>query len=379
MADEQIPIWQVIEEFKDKIKVQEVDIKERREKLDAREEKLHADEKVLAEFHSKMEHRESSVARRETDIKQREEICDRKSRELSSLEGNLVNIERQLRSERSVLEKRQDEISVQEAELLRLTEAAASHERNVSESMRRFAEVEERLLADETRLRQTLEESLARREELLVKAKVLEEQAEAAANNKRLMIEQQKRFVDWERSLNDREKAMNERLVFFDSTGSHTFSVQLAEEPITSNGPVPEEINAAALEPTVDDGSQMRVVPSPIETVVDANVQPVQEFAPERTHVKEPAPKAEEMSCPQCRTMIDSNAVTCWACGTNIKDALMKKAVADQEVAKPEPVVETSAPVAPSPHIERPAEPEEDHRSGEVKKSVSIRKIIKRK
>lgn len=375
MADEQIPIWQVIEEFKDKIKVQELDLKERREKLDVREEKLHSDEKVLSEFHSKMEHRESSVARREAEIKQREELNGRKEGELSSLEGNLAQIEKQLRLERSVLEKRQTEISVQESELLRLVEASASHERNVNDSMRRFAEIEERLLADEIKLRQALEDSSARREELLVKSKVLEEQADAAANNKRLMIDQQKRFVDWERSLNDREKALNERLIFFDSRGSHTFSVP-AEVPTASKGPVPEEMNAAALEPTVEDGSQMKSVPAPMETMASASSIP--EPTPEPVHQ---SPKAVEISCPQCRTIIDSNAARCWACGTNIKEALMKKPVPEPEIVRPEPIVEPVAPVEvrPEPPTDKPAEPEEEHRSSEVKKSVSIRKIIKRR
>jgi hypothetical protein len=386
MVDEQIPIWQVIEEFKDKIKVQEVDIKDRREKLDAREEKLRSDEKILAEFHSKMEHRETSVSRREAELKQREELSDRKDKELFSMEGSLTNIEKQLRSERSVLEKRQTEISVQEAELLRLVESASSHERNIKESMRRFNEVEERLLLDETKLRQALEEASARREELLVKAKVLEEQAEAAANNKRFMIEQQKRFVEWERTLNDREKALNEKLVFFDSTGQHSFSVPASDDLMASTGPVPEEKNAEALEPTVDDGSQMRSVPAPMETMVETYVTPVPEPTPERTHVREPVrqepqPKAEEVSCPQCRTIIDSTATTCWACGTNIKEAMMKMSVPEPEIAKPEPIVEPPAPVPASttPPTDRSAEPEEDHRSSEVKKSVSIRKIIKRK
>ncbi len=37
MADDSVPIWQVIEEFKDKIKSQETDLKKRREEPDSSE------------------------------------------------------------------------------------------------------------------------------------------------------------------------------------------------------------------------------------------------------------------------------------------------------------------------------------------------------
>jgi hypothetical protein len=140
------------------------------------------------------------------------------------------------------------------------------------------------------------------------------------------------------------------------------------------------------LEPTVEDGSQMRSVPSPMETMVEekaaSDPEPTPELAPKHEPVhQEPPPKTEEISCPQCKTIIDSNAVTCWACGTNIKEALMKRSAPEPEIIRPEPVVEQPAQihVKSAPPAEKPAEPEEDHRSGEVKKSVSIRKIIKRK
>lgn len=40
MSNEEVPIWEVIEEFKGKIKKQEAEIKKRREKLDAKEKRL---------------------------------------------------------------------------------------------------------------------------------------------------------------------------------------------------------------------------------------------------------------------------------------------------------------------------------------------------
>ena len=47
MSDEQVPIWQVIEEFKEKIKVQEADIKRRKEDLEKWESTLRAKEDQL--------------------------------------------------------------------------------------------------------------------------------------------------------------------------------------------------------------------------------------------------------------------------------------------------------------------------------------------
>ena len=47
MSDEEIPIWQVIEEFKEKIKSQEADIKRRREDLERWEATLRAKEDHL--------------------------------------------------------------------------------------------------------------------------------------------------------------------------------------------------------------------------------------------------------------------------------------------------------------------------------------------
>jgi hypothetical protein len=67
-----------------------------------------------------------------------------------------------------------------------------------------------------------------------------------------------------------------------------------------------------------------------------------------------------EAFCPECRTIVSASADTCYACGADLKNPKPPE-------QKPAHKAETEEKAE-----ERPAE-------GEVKKSVSIRKIIKRK
>ncbi|HSV41948.1 MAG TPA: hypothetical protein VLH13_00885, partial [Methanomassiliicoccales archaeon] len=149
MAEDQVPIWQVIEEFKDKIKVQEADLKRRRDELDLIERKLRDEERDVAELKRATEAREKTVSEREKNVSERDDSVRRKEAELMALETDLAGIERQLHSERSSLETRQVEISSQEADLLRLVEASAVHEKRAQEAMTHLTEVEDRLLAEE--------------------------------------------------------------------------------------------------------------------------------------------------------------------------------------------------------------------------------------
>ena len=102
-------------------------------------------------------------------------------------------------------------IARQETELLRLTGLTAVHEKRQHDSGERMSKAEERILAEEIELKRMIESLTARREEMLAKIKVVEEQSDLLANSKKLMLEEQKRFVEWERSLGEREKALTSR------------------------------------------------------------------------------------------------------------------------------------------------------------------------
>ncbi|MCE5295489.1 MAG: hypothetical protein LLG16_00070 [Euryarchaeota archaeon] len=356
MADEQVPIWDVIEEFKNKIKVQEIDLKKRREDVDARDAKLKEDERAIVELRSKLEAREGEVAQREATIGARESAVTKKERDLKALESDLSDVETHLITERAALQKRQAEAAERETTQLRLAREGAENEANTKAVLAHLHEIEERLLKDEASIRTVLEEMTAKREGLLVKAKVLEEQAAASSNIKHLMIEQQKQLVELERTLIERERALNERRLFMDSR-LKVVSLPV-EGDLQVSEPIPEERIAVALETKVDESIEMNSVPAPMEEEsADTTKRP------------------EEISCPRCKTMIDASSEVCWACGTNVNQAIEETAKAPEPA--PEPEVKEEAPKEEA-HIEaKPVEPSGPQ--GEVKKSVSIRKIIKRK
>jgi DNA-directed RNA polymerase subunit N (RpoN/RPB10) len=62
----------------------------------------------------------------------------------------------------------------------------------------------------------------------------------------------------------------------------------------------------------------------------------------------------EEISCPNCKTMISRDALMCYACGMNVKDSLAK--------------------------AEARAGPEEDEKASGLKKpQIFVKKIVKKK
>ena len=215
--------------------------------------------------------------------------------------------------------------------------------------------------------------------ELLAKSKVLIEQSEAMANNKRLMIEQQKRLVEWERNLAEREKAINEHITFKERHSS------IMEEVAPSRSTVREEANAAALEAAVREAPQLHSVPAPVETEPVPDLRSkhhkavVKETPKEEPKVEErKAPKAE-INCPSCKTIIDAESETCWACGAKVDKG---RPFVAEEVAPQTVVPEVRSEVAH--HVEEvkaeePVAAVEAEHPADVKKSVSIRKIIKRK
>jgi hypothetical protein len=111
---------------------------------------------------------------------------------------------------------------------------------------------------------------------------------------------------------------------------------------------------------------------------------------------EEPAEEErKEFECPNCGTIIDLRSERCWACEAKLRDGKLIEAPKKKESHRPEPKKEEpkpiEEPVEEEKHAEEPEEkaahkepdevhkePEEEKRS-EVKRSVSIRKIIKRK
>jgi len=81
-----------------------------------------------------------------------------------------------------------------------------------------------------------------------------------------------------------------------------------------------------------------------------------------------------ETFCPECRTIVSGDAETCYACGADLKNPRPQP---KDEAPKPEPKVEekSAAPKEEPRKEEATAEQKEDGKP----RSVSIRKIIKRK
>ena len=75
MSDEQVPIWQVIEEFKEKIKTQEADIKRRKEDLEKWETTLRTKEDQLDQVQQSQTAKDAELKDRESKVVPREEAA----------------------------------------------------------------------------------------------------------------------------------------------------------------------------------------------------------------------------------------------------------------------------------------------------------------
>jgi hypothetical protein len=294
-------------------------------------------------------------------------------------------------------------------------ELTTSYEKRLHDSGERISEAEERLLAEESDLKKMVESLTAKREELLAKIKVVEEQSDLLANSKKIVLEEQRRFVEWERTLGEREKVLTRREGAGERRVAHAPERPQAPEPVFEEAK-PEEIleedNAAKMEANVEeDAPPMRSIPAPIEEPEEKQEEAPVEEEELKPELKEEPPAEEEkkeFECPNCGTIIDSNSERCWACDAKLKDGQMIEAPKKKETRHPEPRPKAE-PVAEEKHIEEDQgrkdehkgitlvtceapimsnnseaadaaghEHEEDKKS-EVKRSVSIRKIIKRK
>ncbi len=221
---------------------------------------------------------------------------------------------------------------------------------------------------------------------MLAKIKVVEEQSDLLANSKKLMLEEQKRFVEWERSLGEREKALTSREGSEDYRAERPVRAPAQPEPVFEDAK-PEEIleedNAAKMEANVEDDSpQMRSIPAPMEQPEEMPAE-----APAEEEELKPEEPAEEerkgVRMPQLRHHHrSSGSERCWACEAKLRDGKMIEAPKKKESHRPEPKP-IEEPVEEEKRAEEPEEkaahkepdevhkePEEEKRS-EVKRSVS--------
>jgi hypothetical protein len=342
LSGEGVPIWQVIEEFKDKIKAQESDLKERNKGLDSLEASLKERGQFLDQREEALGAKEKEIDQRDQSLLPREHNVSKREKELGVLEEQLRSLQEEVNQARAEIQRRDKELNEKEKVVLELAERSTVHETQMKEAIGRINSVEERVWTEEKESHKVLEELSARREEVLAKVKVLSEQAALLEESKRLVMEEQRRFVEWEGTLNDRESSLGSR--------ERSLSRRESQAPTMAEEIKPEP----KMEPAVE--------PKPI----------VQEAvkAPEPEEIEELESESETF-CPECRTIVSSKAESCYACGADLKNPKPTT----QNVDKPEPKAEE-----PKAESNVAVEASEEHKdSADAKRSVSIRKIIKRK
>jgi hypothetical protein len=263
------------------------------------------------------------------------------------LDSSLRVLQDDLNSARVTIEKRVKDLTEKETTVLGLLERSQEYDTAITEFAAKYQALEEKVLADERSASKVLEEMTARREEVLAKIKVLQEQEALLAESKKLVMAEQRRFVEWERQLNAREADLGTRERSLERSGSL---------PKFEAGPMPGERKERA--------SEKRKEPEPEEIRA-------KEEAKEVVEESEEAGLAEAF-CPECRTIVSASADTCYACGADLKNPKPPEAPkhAPKAEERPEPKK-----AEPKPEEKAEGTPVE----GEAKKSVSIRKIIKRK
>ncbi len=165
--------------------------------MEERSERLKALEKEAEDRLSALGPREAAVSEKEQRLKVQERDLRRREEEvLVSREG---------------LERRQAEVTKREGFLTALYERSASYEASIQKISGRIEEAEQRALEDEVRLRKLVEDAMGMREGLLAKEKAMSEMEELLAEGRRIVTEEQKRYLAWERQLNEREISMSRR------------------------------------------------------------------------------------------------------------------------------------------------------------------------
>jgi len=235
---------------------------------------------------------------------------------------------------------------------------------------------------------------------------VAEERENLLSESKQLVMDGQKRFVEWEKILNEREAALSEREKILSRrealvpetvevkedlcpkcgeaipTGSGSCPACLVAEAEANRAveeaarrAVDERARRAAVEEArmAEEAAKAQAVvesapafaPEPAKTVTaQPSISPVVEARPEPVEsprVEEPQqrPVQVEKFCPNCRTIVDASSEKCYACGADLG------------------VVVGEVKEGAAPSEEKPSE--EDQKGPEVKRAVSIRRIIRRK
>ena len=328
----------------------------------------------LDQRESKLTDKEQELDARQKDLEPREVTVEKKEKELAELEGGLRALENDLNTARISIENRDRELSGREQDALKFSERSALYETEIKEATQNLGALEEKILMEQKELLRIMTEVTTRREEMLAKMKVLSEQETLLAESKRLVMEEQRRFVDWERGLNDREAALGEReraLARREGSPLASSVARPAAEPKPRHvheekRPEPKTVgeepkhHAPKHEPAMAEAPSAKEEPKP-EVVVESEESGF-----------------SEAFCPECRTIVSASADTCYACGADLKNPRPAVPAKPAVEAKPK---EKEAPKEEKP-AEEPAAPVAESKSEEhteVKKSVSIRKIIKRK
>ena len=363
MSADETPIWEVIEEFKEKVKVQEHELKKRREKMEAEAGELEADRKLLEERAAKLDGREKELDARLADLVPREKANLDKEDRIKALEKEVRRREEEVQRSRVEMERRQVEITKREESITSLADRSAEYENDIRTMGEHAREMEAALIQDQEKIRQMLDELSTIREGLLAKGKVLADQEALLAEGRRIVLDEQKRFVGWEKALNEREESISRRTAERPAEASS----EVAEEEEIRPEPAEAEEEAAeppAPEPVPEPVMEEPTAPEPLkveepeeepETPVfkASEPAPAEEDEPE-TPVFRASDRSSGPTCPNCRKAISEGDEKCPACGH-----LLKEATHPEEGKKKDDLREEGR--------------------DEPKKAVSIRKIIRRK
>jgi hypothetical protein len=355
MASDETPIWEVIEEFKEKVKSQEYELKKRRDKLESTEGELEKVQNELQEQSAKLDARQRELEGRLAELVPRETAVHEAEAALRAQERDVRLREEEVQRSRVEIERRQAEMDRREEGLVALSESSAAYESDIRGMGERIKQMETSLLKDQDRARQLLEELTTARESLLAKGKVLADQEALLAEGRKIVLEEQKRFVGWEKALNEREESITRR---------SALPAQPAHEPIEaveeSSAPEPVEVEEGFEPEPKAVVHEIGTSPSPADEPVKEDEVPTPVFRTEEPKAEdddEPTPvyradeKPSRPTCPQCSSPISEDDEKCARCGHVLKDA-------------PRSAEETER-----------TEGKEDA----SKKPVSIRKIIRRK
>jgi chromosome segregation ATPase len=354
MATDETPIWEVLEDFKEKIKTQELELKKRRDRMEAQESDLDREKLSLVERASKLDAREKALEARLMELEPRERSVQDKEERIKSQEKEVRRREEEVQRSRVELERRQVDITRREESIITLAGRSAEYEKDIRAMSEHVREMEAALIQDQERTRQMLDELSTLREGLLAKGKVLADQETLLAEGRKIVLEEQKRFVGWEKVLNEREESIVRRTneqpyqpvedaVEEEEIAPESFKKEAVPEPEPEVVPVVVE---EAPEPAQAPQPDLEEEPTPVYKAPET--APIEEEEPE-TPVFKAEEKTAAPTCPRCHKTISTDDEKCPSCGHVLKETAKQDEIRDEGRDEPK------------------------------KAAVSIRKIIRRK